>query len=126
MENTVEQLALSVDTIQPDEAYLIYRVITETYDDWREEYPRDNDDMGWGSPKIKYCEHRTNEKLEGVVTNDHSYHIMLSRFDKFSKQIADQLTADNVESKRYENYEVTVEYDMRKIKHIMMKDTTHA
>lgn len=114
----MDQLLLPVDTIQPDEAYLIHRIIHEEFDAWHE---RDNDEyFGFGESTF-YRGQATHSKLEGVVTTEKSYLAILGRFEKYAKLLSDKIMADNVLSKKYKNYEVVVHYEASKIKHIQIK-----
>lgn len=120
------QMTLDVDTIQPNEAFLVYLNIEAQYDGRRLNPEYDANEMYGFSPVSKYLDVRVvdrDRKLEGVVTDDHSLRTVRSRFIDYANNIRQRLLDENTAKpdgsydKRV-NYSVRVWYTVEKIRHI--------
>lgn len=120
-----EQLELNVQTIQPDEVYLVYADVTESWDStYREDRGEEYDDcVGFGPGR--YVEHKTREivqekLLQGVIVDDHTLDIIKARMEPYARRWEDEVKLRHAGSLTKPNFDITVEYILEPEKRIVL------
>jgi hypothetical protein len=103
----VEQLDLGVDTIQPNEAYLVYLNIHEEWDAWIDNPEYDEHDFGWRSGRQIECRKcESSQHLIGVVVDDVTYRKLLDRAEPYARKYEEDLRTKTT----LKDYKVRCEY----------------
>lgn len=115
------QMELNVSTIQPDEAYLLYITIDESWDDTREDpYDDDEDCLGFGCGRTVRTYRANNhvKELVGVVVDDEAHVSITNRMQKYVDiNVKHYQTVSHYRAKP--NYEVVVKYHFEKAKRLL-------
>lgn len=118
-----EQLELDVLTVQPNEAYLIY---AEVYESWDTTYTIDRgEDYGYGLGGGRYILEtertgRNYKKLEGVVVDTQTYHVILARVEPYAREWEEKARA-TVDLHEKPNYDIKVKYILEKERRIVLE-----
>lgn len=118
------QLELNVQTIQPDEVYMLYADVTESWDDWHEEdrgEEYDNCTFGPG----RYVRHKIragiHEKLSmGVIIDDCTLDIIKGRMENYARKWEEKASELNASSTEKPNFSIKVTYMLEKAKRIVL------
>lgn len=119
------QLELHVETIQPDEVYLLYTDVEESWDTWIEE-DRGGDDYDYvGVGPGRYTRRLTrtifHEKmLTGVITDDRTLDIVKGRMEDYARKWEDEAREKRGSSPDMPNFAVQVKYLLEKERKIVL------
>lgn len=120
-----EQLELNVQTIQPDEVYLVYADVTESWDATATVDRGGDDDDYIGIGPGRYTTHtyraRVQEKLlRGVIVDDHTLDIIKARMEPYARRWEEEVKLKHVGSLTKPNFDITVEYILEPEKRIVL------
>ena len=122
LDNT--QLELNVQTIQPDEVYMLYAEVTESWDDWYEEdRGEDYDNCTFGP--CRYVKHKTrahiHEKiLTGIIVDDCTLDVIKGRMDNYARKWEEESVLLNANSTDKPNFAIKVSYVLEKARRIVL------
>ena len=119
-----DQLELNVQTIQPDEVYMLYTDVTESWDDWHEEDRGEEYDGGKFGPG-RYTRHQiragVHEKvLTGVIVDDRTLDIVKGRMDDYARNWEEKAISVNEGSTIKPNFTIKVAYMLEKERRIKL------
>lgn len=119
------QLDLNVQTIQPNEAYILYATVEESWDDWREE-DRGEEYDGVGFGPGRYIRHKTRsiarEKImQGVIVDDCSLDVIKGRMDNYARMWEEKAIEMHRASSSKPNFEIRVDYVLESVKRIVLE-----
>lgn len=66
---------------------------------------------------VKYRKFGINKQLIGVVTDSHTYQVLLLRAEPYARKYEDKTRAENQDKS---NYKVTTEYVFEKVRHVVI------
>ena len=119
-----DQLELNVLTIQPDEVYMLYTDVTESWDDWYEEDRGEEYECSKFGPG-RYIRHKTraviHEKiLTGVIVDDRTLDIIKRRMDDYARKWEEKVVLMNADSTTKPNFAIKVFYVLEKERRIKL------
>ena len=118
------QLELNVLTIQPDEAYLLYTEVVESWDSWYEEdRGEEYDGCTFAFGPGRYIRHETRvgareKTITGVIVDDATLDIIKGRMDDYARNWEEKAIAVNANSTDKPNFEIKVTYTLEKVRRI--------
>lgn len=122
------QLDLNVQTIQPNEAYILYAAVEESWDYWQEE-DRGEEYDGVGFGLGRYIRHKTRavarEKImQGVIVDDCTLDIIRGRMDDYARKWEEKAIELNTAGANKPNFEVRVKYVLESVKRVVLEKIT--
>lgn len=119
-----DQLELNVLTIQPDEVYMLYTDVTESWDDWYEE-DRGEDYDGCTFGPGRYIRRKTRaivheKQLTGVIVDDRTLDIIKGRMDDYARNWEEKAILVNEGSTIKPNFTIKVTYMLEKERRIKL------
>lgn len=122
-----EQLGLEVETLQPDEAYLLYTEVKESWDSTCYELKEEDDCYGGKVLRENRfpCRGGVQDKLlTGVIVDDLTLEIIKGRMEEHAakwKSSAHEQNEMNIGLDNYRpNFEIEVTYSLEKIRRIVL------
>lgn len=118
---TENQLELLVDTIQPDEVYVLYMDVTESWDVWSDPYHLEAREYVGVGGALQVTLHRAQQQtkqIAGIITDDNTLRVVKERIPEYEKYNTEELKNSLVDPFSKTNYDVVVKYTLEKEKRL--------